>query len=178
MFIDGFLSSSEQLTGIFDNDTYEQLFADAICTSLNIKDTSQLMTHPLEDGSKTADHQVFDLIKISMILQLSKINYNIVFENIDTAYRSSTLLTIQTKVNVYKNMLIESKPHVESSKSGIIINLDLTQFNVLSTDTVYNPKFDKDKSTAKKGIQNGIAVSSQQQSTILQKIVGVVAWLN
>ena len=112
MFIDGFLSSSEQLTGIFDNDTYEQLFADAICTSLNIKDTSQLMTHPLEDGSKTADHQVFDLIKISMILQLSKINYNIVFENIDTAYISSTLLTIQTKVNVYKNMLIESKPHV------------------------------------------------------------------
>ena len=70
MFIDGFLSSSEQLTGIFDNDTYEQLFADAICTSLNIKDTSQLMTHPLEDGSKTADHQVFDLIKISMILIL------------------------------------------------------------------------------------------------------------
>jgi hypothetical protein len=175
MFIDGFLSSSEQLTGIFDNDTYEQLFVDAICTSINISDNSELMTHPLEDGSKTADHQVFDLIKISMILQLSKANYNIVFENIDTAYRSSTLLTIQTKVNVYKNMLIESKPHVESSKSGIIINLDLMQFNVLSTNTIYNAKFDEDKSTSKKGIQNGVAVSSQQQSTILQKIVGVVA---
>lgn len=178
MFIDGFLSTSEQLTGIFDNDTYEQLFTDAICLKTSLKDTSQLMTHPLEDGSKTADHQVFDLIKISMILQLSKINYNIVFENIDTAYRSSTLLTIQTKVNVYKNMLIESKPHVESSQSGVIINLDLTQFDVSSTDTVYNPKFDKDKSTSKKGVQNGVSVSSQQQSTILQKIVGVVAWLN
>ena len=75
-------------------------------------------------------------------------------------------------------MLIESKPHVESSQSGIIINLDLTQFNVLSTDTVYNPKFNEDKSTSKKGIQNGVSVSSQQQSTILQKIVSVVSWLN
>jgi hypothetical protein len=69
-------------------------------------------------------------------------------------------------------MLIESKPHVESSKSGIIINLDLTQFNVLSTDTVYNPKFDKDKSTAKKGIQNGVTVSSQQASFVFEKLIG------
>jgi hypothetical protein len=170
MFIDGFLSSSEQLTGIFNNDTYEQLFVDGIISLLNAKNTSQLMTHPLEDGSKIADHQVFNLIKISMILQLSKANYNIVYENIDTAYRSSTLLTIQTKVDVYKNMLIESKPHTESSKSGIIINLNLTQADVLSTDTVYNAKFDEDKSTVKRGVQNGVKVSSSEQSTTLQRL--------
>ena len=174
MIIDGFLPSSQQLVGIYDNTNFGILFDAAICTGLKVHDNSSVMSHPLENGSKVSDHQVFDLIEISMVLNLSKKDYNLVFENIDTAYRSSTLLTIQTKVNIYKDMIIESKPHVEGNYQGIIINLSFIQFNAVSDVVVYNPQFEADSNTIKKGLQSGTIVADSQRVSIASKIVGVI----
>jgi hypothetical protein len=170
MIIDGFLPSSQQLVGIYDNTNFGILFDAAICTGLKAHDNSSVMSHPLENGSKVSDHQVFDLIKISMVLNLSKKDYNLVFENIDTAYRSSTLLTIQTKVNIYKDMLIEAKPHEEGNYQGVIMNLSLKQGSDVSDVVVYNPQFEADSNTIKKGLQSGTEVSGTQSTTTLQNV--------
>ena len=174
MIIDGFLPSRQQLVGIFDNTNFDVLFDDAICTDLKVDDNSSVMSHPLENGSKVSDHQVFDLIKISMVLNLSKKDYNLVFENIDAAYRSSTLLTIQTKVNIYKDMLIEAKPHEEGNYQGVIMNLSLKQGGDVSDVVVYNPQFEADSNTIKKGLQSGTTVADSQRVSIASKIVGVI----
>jgi hypothetical protein len=174
MIIDGFLPSSEQKVSIYDNDSYDILFDDAICTALSVDSNSIVMSHPLEDGSKVSDHQVFDLTKISMELNLSKRDYNLVYENIDTAYRSSTLLTIQTKVNIYKNMIIESSPHVEGNYQGIKMNLKLVEFDpVSSVDIQYKPQLASDNNTTKKGIQNGTKVADIKRVSVINKIIGV-----
>jgi len=175
MIIDGFLPTTEQLVGIYNNTDYNVLFDDAICTDLKVDDSSVVMSHPLENGSKVSDHQVFNLVKISMTLNLSKKDYNIVFENINAAYRESTLFTVQTKVNIYNNMIIEAKPHVEGAHLGVLMNLSFVEFNVASDVVLYDPRFDEDGDTTKNGLQNGTEVSDAQAGNITQTTAQSIA---
>lgn len=167
------MARSEDLIGIFSNENYEQLFINASLMKVTVTESSQIMTHPVEDGSRVSDHQIFDLIKISIPIVLSSDDFISVFQSIQKGYKSSTLYTIQTKVSVYKNMMIDSLPHEETVESGIRLMLTLTEFNeqVTSVGTAPNvaPKSAKDSNTIKRGVQNGKTVENEEKKTSIIK---------
>lgn len=149
------MAANEELIGIFSNENYEQVFLNASLMNLGVTNQSKIMTHPLEDGSEKSDHQIFELIKISIQIILSSEDYVSVYQNIEKGYRTHTLYTIQTKVNVYKNMMIDSMPHEETVETGVRLVLNFTQFEEIKTAVGIAPKYPKDSNTNKKGVQNG-----------------------
>jgi len=165
------MARSEELIGIFNNDNFEQLFNNASIMSVSVEDSSQVMSHPLEDGSKTSDHQVFDLIRIQIPIILSSTDFVSVYQSIDKGYKNSTLYTIQTKVSVYKNMIIDSKPHQETVESGIRLALSFTQFDTKKANVSINPKYASDSNTSNRGVQNGTSVSDEKRTSILGGLV-------
>lgn len=149
------MATNQDLVGIFANESYEQLFLNASLMSVSVVNNSKLMTHPLEDGSQVGDHQIFELIRISVPVVLSSADFVTVYRNIEKSFRKNTLYTIQTKVSVYKNMLIESMPHEETVESGIRLVLSFIEFLEQKTAVGIAPKYPKDTPTTKKGVQNG-----------------------
>lgn len=156
--------AKEEIIGIF-NSEFEQLFTDAIIMSAEVKDSSRVMTHPLEDGSETSDHQIFDLISLSMPVVLSNENFVNAYKEIDKAYRDGELFTIQTRVAVYKNMIINSKPYSQNKDGGVRMTLSFTQFNTATTAVKFKPKNPPDSNTKKRGVQSGTPV---QKETVLK----------
>lgn len=165
----------EELVGIFNNDNFEQLFVNAKPLQASIKEDSTVMTHPLEDGSKVADHQVFNLVQIDIPVILSSNDFVSVYQSINKAFKDNTLFTVQTKVNTYKNMIIQSMPREETVNSGIPINLSLVEFKVAQTITTIAPKYPKDTNTIKRGVQNSNStntqVSEDKKTSILAGII-------
>lgn len=149
------MATNQELVGIFRNESYEQLFLNASIMSASVTNNSKLMTHPLENGSQVGDHQIFELIRISIPIVLSSSDYVSVYRNIEKGFRSNELYTIQTKVSVYKNMVIESMPHEETVESGIRLILSFIEFLEQKTAIGIAPKYPKDSPTTKKGVQNG-----------------------
>ena len=156
---------AETVVGIFD-DSFEQLFLGATIMSAEINDTSKLMTHPLEDGSSVSDHQVFNLKSIKIPLIISSDDFVTVFQDIDKAYKKNTLFTIQTKVNIYKNMVIESKPHSESVLGGVRMVLSFTEFRTAGTAVKIKPKYPKDGDTKKSGNQSGTDATPKRETVL------------
>lgn len=159
--------AQEEIVGIFDSETFEQVFTNASLMSASVDDTSQVMTHPVEDGSKVSDHQVFDLIKISIPMVLSSTDFVSVYQSIDKAYKNSTLFTIQTKISVYKNMIINSKPHEETVESGIRMVLSFTEFREEGTTVTFSPKYAGNGNTSKRGVESGNGVSDEKRTSII-----------
>jgi hypothetical protein len=146
--------AKEEIVGIF-NSEFEQLFLDAVIMSAEVTEDSRVMTHPLEDGSEVSDHQVFNLISISMPVILSNDNYVNAYKEIEKSYKENELFTIQTKVSVYKNMILNSKPYSQNKDGGVRMTLSFTQFNTATTAVKFKPKNPPDSNTKKRGVQNG-----------------------
>ena len=162
--------SIETIVGIFDNETFEQMFVNAGIINSDINNSSQVISHPLEDGSKTSDHQVYNLIKISMTVRLSDNDFVSTHQSISKSYNNSVKHTIQTKVNVYKNMVIESMPHSETSESGVVMNISFVEFKSAATASTYVPKYASDSNSVDRGVQRSSSVTEDKKQSILSKV--------
>lgn len=116
----------KDIVGVFD-DNFNQLFQQARPVKLRVFPNSKLMRHPIETGTKITDHQIFEPVEIELDLILNGggilslinggqffSNYQSLYNQINTYYKNGSLLTIQTKVGTYPNMVIEKMPHEET----------------------------------------------------------------
>lgn len=113
MIIDSLNAQTQDVTGVFD-ESYNQMFRTARPMKANVKPSSKLMVHPIEDGALVADHKVFDSIEIELTVVLGQGEYRNTYSQIAEAFRGSKLFTVQTKVASFPNMTIESMPHEET----------------------------------------------------------------
>lgn len=89
-----------------------QVFSSARPIKARVKETAQLMFHPLANGSTFTDHIVFNPIEIDMHVVIDQTAYS----QIKQLFISAALLTVHTKTNVYPNMLIGQMPHEEETE--------------------------------------------------------------
>lgn len=166
------IRQTSDMVAIFNSETFEQVFVKARPVEASIKMSSKVMTHPLEDGSSVSDHQIFDLIGVDISFLLSTDDYVSVYQSIKTAYEKSILFTIQTKTDVYENMLIQQMPRKESANmfNGVGLNISFIEFKKIKATIsrgIGTPRHSKDAKNQNSGKQQG---TQKQNSSLLYRI--------
>ncbi|CAH6969888.1 conserved hypothetical protein [Vibrio chagasii] len=117
-----------RISAIYDS-SGAPLFSEAVIMSIKVEPSSYYPSHTLENGEEVIDHKVRVPLKIAVGLMLKSDSYIEVHQAIKTAEKSATPITIQSHVDIYPNMLIESYPYEESGKirNGLAIQLFLIE---------------------------------------------------
>ena len=146
-----------RIFGFYTSD-FKKVLENAKVLKAEIKPTVKLMEHPLETGAMVTDFKIIKPVEIDISLMLLSENYADVYQTLKNFYNKSTSLIVQTKTDVYKNMVIESFPYEESADVYDGITLALTVKEILyattstSTSSV-NTKTPKHKTKIDRGQQ-------------------------
>lgn len=131
---------------IIDQTTFEPLFDGVQFLKVKTTNTTSVMSHPVEDGSKVSDHVVFNLIEIEMSAILP-ITDKTAYSQIREYYKKSTLVSVQTRTDYYSNMVISAIPDDEDAEmfSSVAMGIKLTEFRAVVPVVVKAPKVSKAK---------------------------------
>lgn len=156
------------VVGVFDNDTFSQLFDVARPMKANVSRYAKVMEHPIETGSIVQDFMIVLPVEIELSMLLTGDEYQAVYQEIKGYFLTGTQVSIQTKADVFPNMLIQAMPHEESPEMFDVIPLALklkqvqqvlVQYQALTATQVAKPE---DASTINRGAQQ------PQQSALYQ----------
>jgi len=123
----------QDIVGIFEQDTFDQLFVIARPIKAKVTETSTVMTHPVEDGSTITDHKIINPVEIEFNMVVTGPEYLDTFASIKQAFLNSDFLIVQTKSDTYNNMIISSIPHEEDANifDGFGMVVKLTEVKVV-----------------------------------------------
>lgn len=151
-------NDASDVVGVFDQE-FNQVFPLARPIKCIVDESAKAMEHPVETGTVITDHIIYEPNEIELSMILPRGEYRSVYQQIEQIYRSSTILTVQTKTATYSNMYIYRLPHQEDAELFDVIALIIrmrqviifsTTAQALSADQVEDPT---DQSTVKKGLQ-------------------------
>lgn len=122
---------------VLDNDTQSIIFEKAQWLKVKVNDNATAMSHPVEDGSKITDHIVFGLIEIELSAIVDLYDTT-TYSDIKRYYKNRTIVTVQTKTDIYKNMVIIGIPHDEDSEmfSSVGIAIKFIEWDAKLPSTV------------------------------------------
>lgn len=107
---------------IIDSNTLLPVFYGAQPMRVQVRETSRVMSHPLETGVTISDHHVIEPKEIEVSLIIPAIYYISVYQQIKTAFINAELLMLQSNADVYTNMIVSDMPHEESPQmSGVLV---------------------------------------------------------
>ena len=94
-------------------------------TDISIKQDSKLCTHPTEAGTEFADYAVFLPVEVKFnVIMPPGLGYglpNLAAQNLvkelQDIYNSRAFITIQTETDIYKNMVLISRPPTITAKN-------------------------------------------------------------
>ena len=124
-------SIATDVVGIYDAAGFTRMFQNAIPMKAEVRETSQIMNHPVETGAVIADHHIINPIEINLSLLIDGSNFGAVYDQMKVAFLAATLLTVQTNSGVYSNMIIADMPHQESTDMYNVISVALHLKEVL-----------------------------------------------
>jgi hypothetical protein len=172
-----FVSSlaSDQV-GVFTQD-FKQVFHGARPIKASIKEYSKVFDHPLEDGATISDHRIFEPTEIELAMVLQAEDYRDAYRQIKDLYEKGTLLTVQTRAEVYDNQLIMELPHEEDAElfDAITLILKLRETQIALTPTFQPKNTNTDSSVKARGAQQSSAASpaqTQKASVAFEKLFG------
>jgi len=108
---------------------FRQVFPKARAVKATISRGSKAMEHPLETGATITDYRIILPITIEMSMMLTSQDYQAVYQQIRDLFKRGELLTVQTRVDSFKSMLIEKMPHEETHDiyDGVAVALSLKE---------------------------------------------------
>jgi len=118
------LGSGEDQIGIFDQD-FNQVLKNARPLKVSPKPSKKVFKHPLENGTLSTDHIIFEPIEIEFTMKVEALNVPSTYQEIKDLYKNNTFLIVQTRTDVYTNQFITDLPHEESTQLGESINITL-----------------------------------------------------
>lgn len=142
------MSTVQDVVAVFD-DNLNQVFPGARPMRALVKDRATFPKQPLEDGASVSDNRIFEPIEIELLMVLTPATFRDTFAQIDTAYRSTTSLSVQTKAKTYDDMYIIEPSHDETPEFFDTITVPLklrqvqfvaTQYAALPPSRVRNPR--------------------------------------
>lgn len=155
---------SGDIVAIIDQQSLTQLFQAARPLKVEVKEGARVMEHPVESGSMIADFRVIRPKEIDLSLIIPAPDFSSTYEQIRSAFTNSTLLSVQTKTDVYQNMIIAEMPHTEDPEMFDVITLAMHLREVLFVVPVsvasqpspvnYSPAVPTDQKVVPRGVQN------------------------
>lgn len=153
--------SNQRDIQILDNDTGEVISTSINPLNVSVNESKTTTKFTVENGETRNDHIVDNAIEIQVeFLVVGETAGNVVAD-LRSRFRNNDLFTVQTRMNSYPDMLIESFPHDESQyiADGCYLNLTFTEwrettpeYGELKQESVKDPEH---SSTVKRGTQRG-----------------------
>jgi hypothetical protein len=108
---------------------FNRLFERAQSIKATVDRQAKVMDHPIETGAVITDHRVMLPVTVELSLILSGEDYKNTYHLIKALYLSADLLTVQTRVDVYYNMIVAKMPHEETPdlRDGVTLALSLRE---------------------------------------------------
>lgn len=156
------------------NENGEQLFSNAVNIGVSVAPSKTFARHSIENKQVVIDDQFDNPTSLSMRMILDPSDYVDVYKEIKAAYTSVTNFTIQTKVDLYENMYLESLPHEEdpSMFNTIAMTLEFTEQLITASDdeilTTNNTSNASDADT----VDSGQKSNTDNDGTVLQRLYG------
>ena len=119
-----FENESDPVTALFD-DEGNQLFETVGILELSASPSNTFAEHTLEDGKVVIDNKIENRIPITVSAILSPEDFKEVYARIKEADKNNTIFTIQTRVDTFYNMYIDSYPYSESSRIANTIAISI-----------------------------------------------------
>jgi hypothetical protein len=151
------LSRPQDVVGVFDG--YSQVFALARPMQAGVKEEAKLMEHPLESGATVTDHMVVQPVSLELGFTLNDADYRATYNEIRSLFLAGTILTVQTKTGIYRNMLIAAMPHEEAAErfDAVTLTLTLKEITLITPEytMAYRPQNPAQADTAERGEVQG-----------------------
>jgi len=154
---------------IFDPNTFQQIFETARPLKANVDRQLKLMDHPLENGAVVSDFAIVMPVSIEMAMIVGGDEYQSVYQQIKAFWLARQPVTVQTKADVFQNMLIQGIPHEETPDMMDVLPIafKLREIQVITVQYQALPpqavQASADQSTVNRGAQ-------QPQTSILYDI--------
>ena len=158
-------TTAQDVVGIFDAESFEQLFPFAVAMRLQLNPTSKVPQHPLETGETRIDTRIPMPIEGQLLLipDLERVEPGDIYGQIRTVYNSGKLFTLVCKAGTFENMFITGMPHDETpdmqDNMQIILRVSEALFfqaqasAAAASATTKKPRATKNTNTAKRGEQ-------------------------
>lgn len=121
--------SKVDVVQVLDQQTLTQVFSGARPVKAEVRETAQVMKYPVESGVTLSDHRISLPTEISLTCIIPSGQYTQAYPAIRNAWINATLLSVQTRVGTYKNMIIAELPHDEDPDifSAVTITIKLQE---------------------------------------------------
>jgi len=167
---------------IFDSATLQQVLQDGRPMVAEVKETSMVMSHPVETGTILSDNHIINPIEIHMIMFVPSQAYNLIYGQLKQAFVAATKFTIQTRTGVYPNMIISDMPHREDSEmyDAIFIAIRFKEVLYVVPTSVspatqpanFSPADPVDSNTVQTGSKFPVSVSPSNATAIQSILTG------
>jgi hypothetical protein len=163
-----------------DNTDYTPIVKEAFLLKLSVVRDSDVMQHPLENGTSIVDHRVLKPVEINIQIVGDCTSKKIVYDKLKELYLQAKLITVQTRQDVYNDMLIQSMPHEENTNmmDAVAIALKLREVIVVQSRYVTSTKKPAQKRTVAQGTKQAAApegsvlsLSSPKTKALSQMII-------
>lgn len=168
---------------IFNDETLEQVFFEARPLKADVRETSQIMRHPVESGTMISDNHIINQIEINLLLFISAQDYNAIYTQIKQAFISGTLFLVQTRTGVYRKMVIANMPHTEDPDMYDAITMNLHMVEVIYVLPIsvsssnlpanYSPSAPANSNTVQAGLKYAQPASGATAATVQSILTGV-----
>lgn len=160
-------SAAVDVVGVFTSDLV-QVFRSGRPLKAQVKETNKIMQHPVETGATITDHVITEPVQIELSLIFASENYKSAYEQVKQLSLNRTLLTVQTRATVYKNMIIAEMPHQEDAELYDALTMALKLQEVIFANTIIQgiiPRDPTNSATQNRGnVQTTPATPSQTGS--------------
>lgn len=147
---------SADVVGVFDA-SFNQLFANSESMKANVGRSKKPMEHPIESGATITDHVVILPVEVELLIILNPEQYQNTYRQIEDAFNSSALLTVQTKVRGHDNMIIVGMPHDEAPDifDTVAVSLKLQEVKLIRSQFQALPPQSTNKKTDSSTVNRG-----------------------
>lgn len=173
-------TAAMDVTAVLDA-SLRQVFPDARPIKASYTEASKQMRHPLETGVEVTDHRVIQPVEIVLTCMLVGQEYRQVYRTIKDIYMRGDTLIVQSRVDSYPSMLIESMPHEEPPdiQDGAMMVIKLIEALFVEAQfTDVKPvkaAASKNKGTTKRGEQKATETPPARRQSTLAKAADAVA---
>lgn len=109
---------------ILDNESLQPIWTGSDIMDVQVKETSTVTKYKVEDGTNRNDHIVYNPTEIVMRVTLAG-EVSQLFNSIKQTYANRDLVTVQTRTDVYADMIVTEIPHEQTGAATDAVTLDV-----------------------------------------------------
>lgn len=160
---------------ILDNETLQPIWVGSDIMDVQVQETSTVTKYKVEDGTNRNDHIVHNPTEIMMRFTLAG-EVSQLFNAIKQTYTERALVTVQTRTDVYADMIVTEIPQEQSGAAMDAVVLDVRlsewrevvpEYGELTQARVARPE---QSSTVKRGSQATTETPPEKKQSVLRSI--------